>query len=140
MAQRYLKKQSKVLKEGAILALCDAQSIKTTFTTNKKTTGKFGNQKIKIVIHHQIRGSNNIQSIKKEPKLMDYLKNNNICKKGFFFRSSIKTITSFEYDKSVNLNDFSKNNSGATVCNPLSPELTALAYVLGYSKTWTCLI
>jgi hypothetical protein len=75
---KILNKRGEVLKEGAILALCDAQIHQNHYTINKKTIGKFDNQKTKVVINHRIRGVNNIQSIKKDSKLMDYLKHNNI--------------------------------------------------------------
>jgi hypothetical protein len=75
---KILNKRGKVLKEGAILALCDAQIHQNHYTINKKTEGKFNNQKTKVVINHWIRGVNNIQFIKKDLKLMDYLKHNNI--------------------------------------------------------------
>jgi hypothetical protein len=75
---KILNKLGEVLKENAILALCDAQIHQNHYTINKKTVGKFNNQKTKVVINHRIRGVNNIQSIKKDSKLMDYLKHNNI--------------------------------------------------------------
>jgi hypothetical protein len=75
---KILNKRGEVLKEGTIIALCDAQIYQNHHTINKKTIGKADNQKIKIVINHRIRGVNNIQSIKKDLKLMDYLKHNNI--------------------------------------------------------------
>jgi hypothetical protein len=62
---KILNKRGKVLKEGAILALFDAQIHQNHYTINKKTVGKFNNQKTKVVINHRIRGVNNIQSIKK---------------------------------------------------------------------------
>jgi hypothetical protein len=70
---KILNKRGEVLKEGAILALCDAQIYQNHFTRNKKTTRNLDNQMIKTMINHPIRGLNNIQSIKKDPKLMDYL-------------------------------------------------------------------
>jgi hypothetical protein len=75
---KILNKRGKVLKEGAILALCDAQIHQNHYTIKKKIVEKFNNQKTKVVINHRIRGVNNIQSIKKDSKLMDYLKHNNI--------------------------------------------------------------
>jgi hypothetical protein len=75
---KILNKRGEVLKENAILALCDAQIHQNHYTINKKTVGKLNNQKIKVVINHRIRGVNKIQSIKKDSKLMDYLKHNNI--------------------------------------------------------------
>jgi hypothetical protein len=62
---KILNKRSKVLKENAILALCDAQIHQNHYTINKKTVGKLNNQKTKVVINHRIRGVNNIQSINK---------------------------------------------------------------------------
>jgi hypothetical protein len=75
---KILNKSGKVLKESAVLALCDAQIHQNHYTINKKTVGKFNNQKTKVVINHRIRGLNNIQSIKNDSNLMDYLKPNNI--------------------------------------------------------------
>jgi hypothetical protein len=62
---KILNKRGKVLKENAILALCDAQIYQNHYIINKKTVGNFNNQKTKVVINHRIRGVNNIQSIKK---------------------------------------------------------------------------
>jgi hypothetical protein len=76
---KILNKQVEVLKEGAILAFTDSQIYQNHFVINKKSIGKFDNNKIKNVINHRIRGVKNIQSVKKGPKLMDYLKKNNIC-------------------------------------------------------------
>jgi hypothetical protein len=45
---KILNKRGEVLKEGAILALSDAQIHQNHCTINKKTIGKFENQKIKI--------------------------------------------------------------------------------------------
>jgi hypothetical protein len=64
---KILNKYGEVLKEGAILALCNAQVYKNHYNMNKKTTGKFNIQKTKIVINHRIRGSNTIQFLKKIP-------------------------------------------------------------------------
>jgi hypothetical protein len=75
---KILNKRGKVLNEGAILALCDTQIYQNHYNINMKTTGKFDNQKTKIIINHRIRGLTSIQSIKKDPKLMEYLKHNNI--------------------------------------------------------------
>jgi hypothetical protein len=75
---KILNKRGKVLKENAILALCDAQIYQNHYTINKKTGGNFNNQKTKVVINHRIRGVNNIQSIKKDSKMMNHLKHNNI--------------------------------------------------------------
>jgi hypothetical protein len=75
---KILIKRSKVLKENSILVLSDAQIYQNHYIINKRTVGRFNNQKTKVVINHRIRGVNNIQSIKKDFKLMDYLKHNNI--------------------------------------------------------------
>jgi hypothetical protein len=75
---KILNKRGKVLKENTILALSDAQIYQNHYTINKKTVENLNNQKTKVVINHRIRGVNNIQSIKKDSKVMDYLKHNNI--------------------------------------------------------------
>jgi hypothetical protein len=75
---KILNKRGEVLIENAILALCDGQIYQNHYTINKKTVGNFNNQKTKVVINHRIRGLNFIQSIKKDSKLMDFLKHNNI--------------------------------------------------------------
>jgi hypothetical protein len=58
---KILNKRGKVLKENAILALCDAQIHQNHYTINKKTVRKLNNQRTKVVINHRIRGLNNIQ-------------------------------------------------------------------------------
>jgi hypothetical protein len=70
---KILNKRGEVLKQISILALCDAQIYQNHYTINKKAVGNFNNQKTKVVVNHRIRGLNNIQSIKKDSKLMDYL-------------------------------------------------------------------
>jgi hypothetical protein len=52
---KILNKRGEVLKENAILALCDAQIYQNHYTINKKTVGNFNNQKTKVVINHRIK-------------------------------------------------------------------------------------
>jgi hypothetical protein len=71
---KVLNKRGEALKESAIADLMNANFHKNHFNVNLKYSGSRDNRKSKLVIVHRIRGFPSIGSIKKESKVMEFLK------------------------------------------------------------------
>ena len=71
---KVLNKRGEALKESAIADLMNASFHKNHFNTNLKYTGSRDDRKAKIVIVHRIRGFSSVGNMKKENKVMDFLK------------------------------------------------------------------
>jgi hypothetical protein len=72
--------RSEVLKDSSLQALTDEHVYKNHFNIHIKETNDRNNKNTnqRSIIIHKVRGIDTIQSLKAEPKIMEYLRSNNI--------------------------------------------------------------
>jgi hypothetical protein len=75
---KVINKRGEILKESAIPALADEKIYANHYTVNSKTTGPQNNQKDIVIVIHRLRGISTVATLKKDTKIMEYLRNHNV--------------------------------------------------------------